>query len=83
MKPAQRRFTEEDLPVGEAKLALYRLGKDLIQAAGYEDVGMDHFALKSDSLYLASEDHTLHRNFMGYTDKHIPLLVGIGRVLDQ
>lgn len=78
MKPAQRRFTEKDLPVGEAKLALYRLGKDLIQAAGYEDVGMDHFALKSDSLFRAAEDQSLHRNFMGYTDKHIPLLIGLG-----
>lgn len=78
MKPAQRRFTEDDLPVGEAKLALYRLGKDLIQSAGYEDVGMDHFALKSDSLFRASEDQSLHRNFMGYTDKHIPLLIGLG-----
>lgn len=78
MKPAQRRFTEDDLPVGEAKVALYRLGKDLIQSAGYEDVGMDHFALKSDSLFRASEDQSLHRNFMGYTDKHIPLLIGLG-----
>lgn len=78
MKPAQRRFTEADLPVGEAKLSLYRLGKRLIQEAGYADVGMDHFALPSDSLYHAQESKTLHRNFMGYTDRHIPLLIGLG-----
>ena len=78
MKPAQRRFTEADLPVGEAKLNLYRLGKQMIQAAGYEDVGMDHFAVRTDELYQAAVDHTLHRNFMGYTDRHIPLLIGLG-----
>lgn len=78
MKPAQRRFTEADLPEGEAKLQLYLLGKELIQDAGYEDVGMDHFALPEDDLYRAAVNHTLHRNFMGYTDRHIPLLIGLG-----
>lgn len=78
MKPAQRRFTEADLPVGEAKLQLYLLGKELIQEAGYQDVGMDHFSLEEDDLYQAAINHSLHRNFMGYTDRHIPLLIGLG-----
>lgn len=78
MKPAQRRFTEADLPVGQAKLDLYRLGKQLIQAAGYEDVGMDHFSTLADELHKAAAGGTLHRNFMGYTDKHVPLLIGLG-----
>lgn len=78
MKPAQRRFTEADLPVGQAKLDLYRLGKKLIQEAGYEDVGMDHFSTVEDELHQAAAGGTLHRNFMGYTDKHVPLLIGLG-----
>lgn len=78
MKPSQRRFTEAELPVGEAKLQLYLLGKKLIQEAGYLDVGMDHFALPDDELYIASQNNQLHRNFMGYTDRHIPLLIGLG-----
>lgn len=78
MKPAQRRFTEADLPVGEAKLQLYLLGKELIQEAGYQDVGMDHFSLEEDDLYQAAANQSLHRNFMGYTDRHIPLLIGLG-----
>lgn len=78
MKPAQRRFTEADLPAGQTKLDLYRLGKKMIQEAGYEDVGMDHFSTTDDELYQATVSGKLHRNFMGYTDKHVPLLIGLG-----
>lgn len=78
LKPGQRRFTEHDLPVGEEKLALYRLGKEMISEAGYEDVGMDHFAKLSDELFQAAENNTLHRNFMGYTDRYTPLMIGLG-----
>lgn len=78
IKPGQRRFTEHDLPVGEDKLNLYILGKEMIQDANYEDVGMDHFAKREDALYLASEDGTLHRNFMGYADRYTPLMIGLG-----
>lgn len=78
IKPGQRRFTEQDLPVGEEKLNLYKLGKQMIQAAGYEDVGMDHFAKKEDALFVASANGTLHRNFMGYADRYTPLLIGLG-----
>lgn len=38
IKPGQRRFTEHELPVGEEKLNLYKLGKEMIQAAGFKDV---------------------------------------------
>ncbi|WP_306429706.1 radical SAM protein [Sphingobacterium sp. E70] len=46
LKPGQRHYTEADLPKGTAKLALYNLGKKLILAQGYADIGMDHFAKK-------------------------------------
>ena len=78
IKPGQRRFTELDLPVGEEKLALYNLGKSMIQNAGYEDVGMDHFAKKEDALFIANANGTLHRNFMGYADQYTPLMIGLG-----
>lgn len=78
IKPGQRRFTEHDLPVGEEKLNLYKLGKQMIQEAGFKDVGMDHFAKPNDALYIASIDGTLHRNFMGYADRYTPLLIGLG-----
>ena len=78
LKPGQRRFTEMDLPVGEDKLNLYKLGKAMIQEAGYEDVGMDHFAKREDALFLANANGTLHRNFMGYADRYTPLMIGLG-----
>ena len=78
LKPGQRRYTEKDLPNGEAKFSLYQLGKDTLTAAGYHDVGMDHFAKEHDSLFNATRKNSLHRNFMGYTHQHTQLLIGLG-----
>ncbi|QRY56915.1 oxygen-independent coproporphyrinogen III oxidase [Sphingobacterium siyangense] len=78
IKPGQRHYTEADLPHGAAKLALYNLGKKMILAHGYEDVGMDHFAKREDELFVAFQQERLHRNFMGYADRFSPLLIGIG-----
>lgn len=78
LKPGQRHYTELDLPQGEEKLALYTAGKQLIQDAGYRDVGMDHFAKPEDELFIAFQQERLHRNFMGYADRYRPLLIGLG-----
>ena len=45
---------------------------------GYKDIGMDHFAVGSDSLYRAVKKGTLHRNFMGYTASKTQLMIGLG-----
>ena len=78
MQPGQRHYTEADIPKGKEKLALYSLGRRLIVDAGYRDVGMDHFALPQDALCTAAVTGRLHRNFMGYTDRYSPLLIGLG-----
>jgi oxygen-independent coproporphyrinogen-3 oxidase len=78
MKPGQRKFTEKDLPANEEKRALYEIGKELFSENGYAEIGMDHFALKTDSLYKAVEENTLHRNFMGYTHSYTKLMIGLG-----
>ncbi len=78
LKPGQRKYTEEDLPDPDRKMAIYETGKNALELAGYQDIGMDHFALANDSLYHASQNKTLHRNFMGYTDTHTQLLIGLG-----
>lgn len=78
LKPGQRRYTEMDLPQGREKLDLYRLGKQMILEAGYEDVGMDHFSKREDALFLAASQGSLHRNFMGYADRYTPLMIGLG-----
>ncbi len=78
IKPSQRRFTEADLPEGDAKRALYELGRTRLEAAGYVEVGMDHFALPTDDLLLAAKEGRLHRNFMGYTPAFTRPLIGLG-----
>lgn len=78
IKPSQRRFTEADLPVGDDKRALYELGRKMLEDVGYREVGMDHFALESDSLWQSSKSGTLHRNFMGYTARNVAPLIGLG-----
>ena len=78
IKPAQRKFTEADLPVGEAKRYLYEVGRELLEEAGFREIGMDHFAKESDSLWTAAQEGRLHRNFMGYTARPVWPQVGLG-----
>ncbi|WP_418639384.1 oxygen-independent coproporphyrinogen III oxidase [Winogradskyella sp.] len=74
----QRGFSETDLPTPESKRLQYETGKQYFEEAGYVEIGMDHFALKSDSLYKAMENKTLHRNFMGYTASKTQAMIGLG-----
>ena len=74
----QRGFDENDLPKDSEKRYLYELGKELFFENGYVEVGMDHFALPSDSLCEAMESKKLHRNFMGYTAGKTELMIGLG-----
>ncbi len=77
-KKSQRAYDENDLPKGKDKYTLYALGKELLLAAGYEDVGMDHFALHGDAMLECKRNGTLHRNFMGYTTLSTDVLIGLG-----
>ena len=74
----QRGFDDNDLPKDEEKRHLYELGKQLFFENGYIEIGMDHFALPSDSLNIALEEKKLHRNFMGYTAGKTQLMIGLG-----
>lgn len=78
IKPAQRLFKDEDLPAGKEKRDLYELSRTMLLDAGYVEVGMDHFALPTDSLSIALKNKSLHRNFMGYTDQKTNVLLGLG-----
>ena len=74
----QRGFKDIDLPTADSKRRQYEIGKTMLVDAGYLDIGMDHFALKTDSLYKAMISGTLHRNFMGYTASKTKLMIGLG-----
>ena len=74
----QRRYTDEDLPAAGQKWEMYNLGKQLLEAAGFVSIGMDHFALPDDKLFTAAVAGNLHRNFMGYTTTKSKLIIGLG-----
>jgi oxygen-independent coproporphyrinogen-3 oxidase len=78
VKPGQRRFTDDDIPDSHTKNKLQEIGRSMLKSYGYREVGMDHFALPTDELFKAEREAKLHRNFMGYTDHHTQLLVGLG-----
>jgi oxygen-independent coproporphyrinogen-3 oxidase len=75
---AQRQIRSEDLPSPEDKLSLLALAVDRLGAAGYEYIGLDHFALPDDSLACAQRQGRLQRNFMGYTTHADTDLIGLG-----
>tara|TARA_R110002051_G_scaffold18723_1_gene53515 strand:+ start:858 stop:2222 length:1365 start_codon:yes stop_codon:yes gene_type:complete len=74
----QRGFKDSDLPSADEKREMYEIGKEQLLKCGYVEIGMDHFALKTDSLYKAMDTKTMHRNFMGYTDFKTQLMIGLG-----
>lgn len=78
IKPGQRRFTEIDVPQAEEKRQLYELGRERLEREGYREIGLDHFALESDSLWQAQQSGEMHRNFMGYADACALPLIGLG-----
>jgi oxygen-independent coproporphyrinogen-3 oxidase len=74
----QRGYKDSDIPQGDEKRNQYERGKELLDEVGYLEIGMDHFALPTDSLSKAMESGNLHRNFMGYTASKTQLIVGLG-----
>jgi oxygen-independent coproporphyrinogen-3 oxidase len=74
----QRGFKDEDIPKDHKKRLLYETGKKLLYKNGYLEIGMDHFALKTDSLYESYKNEKLHRNFMGYSSSKTQLMIGLG-----
>lgn len=78
LKPAQKSFPSALIPDTQLKTALYMLGKKVLNEMGYIEVGMDHYALPTDSLIDAINQNTLNRNFMGYTTGNAKVLVGLG-----
>lgn len=78
IKSNQKAIVVEDLPPREVKLQLFGIAHEIFTRAGYEQIGMDHFALSTDSLARAAREHTLFRNFMGYTTHPARDYIGFG-----
>ena len=74
----QRGFNGVDLPKDDEKRKLYEEGKKRLALNKYHEIGMDHFALETDSMYDSFTNGKLHRNFMGYTSSKTQLMIGLG-----
>lgn len=75
---AQRKIKDEDLPQANEKLTILQDTIATLTGAGYQFIGMDHFALPDDELAVAQRQGVLHRNFQGYTTQGDCDLLGLG-----
>ena len=78
LRPNQKAIDPSDLPDAQIKRQLLGAGDRDVRGAGYESIGMDHFALPDDELAIAARERRLHRNFMGYTTRPAPDSVAVG-----
>jgi len=78
LKHHQKQIPVEHLPGPVQRMELFLLAHRLLVDAGYQAIGMDHFALLGDELSVAQREERLHRNFMGYTTRPELELVGVG-----
>lgn len=67
MKPHQRRLEVHGIPTPEARWRMFNAARQALWQAGYQPIGMDHFAKPQDELARAAHDGRLNRNFQGYT----------------
>ncbi|MGI4776567.1 MAG: oxygen-independent coproporphyrinogen III oxidase [Janthinobacterium lividum] len=74
----QRRIDAATLPTAAQKIEMLGDAIAALCGAGYEYIGMDHFALPHDPLAIARRQGRLHRNFQGYTEHPDGDLIGLG-----
>ncbi len=74
----QRRIHERDLPSSAEKTSILLDAIETLGEAGYDYIGMDHFARPDDELARAARDGRLHRNFQGYSTRSDCDLIGLG-----
>lgn len=78
VSPHQKALEKYQIPGPRERMILFGTAFEVLLQAGYEHVGMDHFALSGDDLLVSLKNRTLTRNFMGYTTKKGLDLIGIG-----
>jgi len=75
---AQRKIKDADLPSAQQRLDILQETISSLTGAGYQFIGMDHFALPDNELAVAQRKGQLHRNFQGYTTQGDSDLLGMG-----
>ena len=64
--PRQQILDKVGLPSDSEKKLMYEVASQILVAAGYKPIGLDHFVLPDDELAVALDKGQLHRNFQGY-----------------
>ena len=78
VRPNQKRLAVAGIPRAFEKLELFRLAWEALTGAGYQQIGMDHFAVPEDELAQAQSRRALGRNFQGYTVQAATEVVAFG-----
>jgi oxygen-independent coproporphyrinogen III oxidase len=78
MKKHQALLPEDALPDATQRFAQRAVVEQVLAAAGYTAIGLDHFARPDDALAAAAATARLKRNFQGYTTDDAPVLLGLG-----
>jgi len=78
MKRHQRLLPERELPAAMDRMAQARAAADVLISAGYQPIGLDHFATTDDELVRHQRAGKLRRNFQGYTTDQSRNLLGFG-----
>lgn len=78
MKPHQRLIPERELPGPESRWRMAEAAGTVLCGAGFEKIGIDHFARPGDPLAAAARAGRLRRGFQGYTDNACDAVLGFG-----
>jgi len=78
MRGHQKLLQPAELPSREVKLELFAIARERLLSAGFEPIGMDHFARPDDELAAARREGRLRRNFQGYAVVPGDDVIGLG-----
>src|SRR5262249_4963076 len=74
----QRGIHHSAMPESAVKLEMFLTAIEQFEVAGYEFVGLDHFAKSDEALSTAARNGQLQRNFQGMTTGAGLDLIGVG-----
>jgi oxygen-independent coproporphyrinogen-3 oxidase len=78
MKTHQKMIPDESLPDAWQRFEQAEAAAERLAERGYRRIGLDHYALETDSMTGALDEGRLHRNFQGYTTDEARALIGFG-----
>ena len=78
VKKHQNMIAQDDLPDSNTRFEHALAASQMLMGAGYDAIGIDHFAKPDDSLAIAARTGRIHRNFQGYTTDECHTLIALG-----